>query len=104
MAAYIGDSSAVLVQQLGVPDKQITAGGTQYLAYNVRHEAEVIPSGIGPGPFFGPYGGPFFAGGYYGGVWGGGFPQEIQEYSCTATFMLRDDRVDNFSLRGNDCG
>jgi len=104
MAGYIGDSSQGLVQQLGVPDKQITTGGVQYLAYTVRHEQQIDPDGVGWGGFYGPFGGPFFPGGYYGGAWNAGFPQNIQEYSCTATFMLKDDRVDNFTLRGNDCG
>ncbi len=104
MAGYIGDSSQSLVQRLGVPDKQITTGGVQYLAYNVRHEQQIDPSGFGWGGYYGPYAGPFFPGGYYGGGWDAGFPSTIQDYSCTATFMLKDDRVDNFTLRGNDCG
>ncbi len=106
MAAYTGASAQTLVQDLGVPDKQISAGGVQYLAYN-QHHTEITP-GVGGfggygglGPFYGGpfYGDSLFAGGLYGGI-----PPQVVDYSCETTFMLRHDRVFGFTLRGNDCG
>jgi hypothetical protein len=101
MAGFTGASTQTLVEHLGVPDKQITTNGTQYLAYNVRHSEEL------EGGFYGPIG-PYFGGGYYGAGFGGGFydssfPRPIDQYVCTTTFALRDDRVVGFTLKGNDC-
>jgi hypothetical protein len=97
-ASYIGDSKAQLVQTLGVPDKQITAGGADYLAYD-RHHLEFTP-GISTFGGFGPwYGGP-----YYGGpIFDAGIPPELIEQDCETTFLLRNDKVASFTLRGNDC-
>jgi len=98
MASYIGDSKAALVQTLGVPDKQINVNGTDYLAYD-EHHIEVTP-GFGTFGGFGPwYGGPF----YGGPVFDAGIPPEVIERGCETTFLLRDDKVVNFTLRGNDC-
>jgi hypothetical protein len=104
MAAYMGDTSQALVQSLGVPDKQITTGGVQYLAYDVRHEEQIEPNDFAYGGFGDPFGGPFYPGGLYGGVYASGLPQQVQDWTCTTTFMLKNDKVFNFSLRGNDCG
>jgi hypothetical protein len=103
MAAYIGASSQTLVQSLGVPDKQITANGITYLAYQLRHSAQVQPVDFPFGGFGSPFAGPFYGGGYYGGF-NPGLPMPVQEFSCVSTFMLKDDKVFNFVLRGNDCG
>jgi hypothetical protein len=100
MAAYIGDSTQSLVQNLGVPDKQITVNGVRYLAY-VRHYQEIEPDDLAFGGGFGPYGG--FYGSPYGGFYGDPFPRQVNEYSCETTFLLKDDRVVSFSLRGNYC-
>jgi hypothetical protein len=98
MASYIGDSKAQLVQTLGVPDKQITAGGADYLAYD-RHHVEFTP-GFTTFAGFGPwYGGP-----YYGGpIFDAGIPPQVIEQDCETTFVLHDDKVASFTLRGNDC-
>jgi hypothetical protein len=98
MAAYIGDSPQALVQSLGVPDKQITVNGVQYFAY-VRHREEIEPNDLAFGGPFGPFYGPYYGGGFYNVA----FPQQVQEYSCETTFLLKDERVFNFTLRGNDC-
>jgi len=97
-ASYIGDSKAQLVQTLGVPDKQITAGGADYLAYD-RHHLEFTP-GFGAFSGFGPwYGSP-----YYGGpIFDAGIPPQLIEQDCETTFLLRNDKVTSFTLRGNDC-
>jgi len=99
MAAYIGASGETLVQNLGVPDKQITLNGFQYLAY-VRQQTTITaaPIFIGYGGFYGPYGGPF-GGGYYGSP----FPPSVNVWRCETTFMLQHDKVLSFSMRGNDC-
>ncbi len=97
MTAFIGARPEVLVQNLGVPDKQISVGGVDYLAYE-QHHTEIIPG-------FGPYDGfsPFGAGLFYGGPDFGGIPPQAVDLSCEITFMLKDDRVFNVVLRGNDC-
>jgi hypothetical protein len=101
MAAYIGDSPQTLVQSLGVPDKQITVNGVQYLAYD-RHREEIEPDALDFGGF-GGFGGPFYGPFYGGGFINAGLPRQVQEYSCETTFLLKDQRVFNFTLRGNDC-
>ncbi len=102
MAGFTGASAQTLVEHLGVPDKQITTNGTSYLAYNVRHSEELEPSFDGPiGPYFGRGG---YGGGFGGGLYDSSFPRPIDQYVCTVTFALRADRVQSFTLRGNDCG
>jgi hypothetical protein len=98
MSHYIGASSEQLVQGLGVPDKQITVNGTQYLAYD-RHRTDVSPGFIAGG--FGGFDG-FYGGGFYGGP---AFisPPIATDLSCETTFLLKDDHVQTFTMRGNDC-
>ncbi len=93
MAAYIGADEQTLVQQLGVPDKQITVNGIQYFAYN--QQRQVIAGTYGYyGPYWGP--GPMYGGGFY--PWNG-----VMVYACETTFMLRDGRVFTFTMRGDGC-
>jgi len=95
MSAYVGGTEAQLVQGLGVPDKQITVKDVSYLAYERRHE-QIDPSADFAGPNWGPY--------YYGGpLFASPFPQEVEVYACEVTFLVKDDHVLGFSLRGNDC-
>jgi hypothetical protein len=106
MAAFNGASAQTLVTQLGVPDKQITVGGVQYLAYDQRH-IEASPGFFtysGYGPFNGFAGPPVFDGGYGDAIYGAGIPARVNEVSCETTFMLKDGRVFNFTLKGDDCG
>jgi hypothetical protein len=100
MAAYTGASGETLVQDLGVPDKQISLNGVQYMAY-VRQRAVVDPSpaifvggGFGGGPFWGPFGGGIYD----------PLPASVTVWRCETTFRLQDDKVVGFTLRGNDCG
>jgi hypothetical protein len=94
MAAYIGSSGDILVQNLGVPDKQFALNGFQYLAY-IRQQTTVTA----PPPLF--YGG-FYGGGFgpYGGYYG---PPSITVWRCEITFTLQHDKVLNVTLRGNYC-
>lgn len=95
LAAYIGAPEAELVQNLGVPDKQIEVKGVKYLAYQVRYQAQTAP--VMPPPYWGPgYWGPGWA-------WSPPFPQNVQVWACEATFVLVDNKVQTFYLRGNDC-
>jgi hypothetical protein len=98
MAAYIGASGETLVQNLGVPDKQITLNGVQYLAY-IREQTTVLAP---PPLFFGGYG---YGGFYrpYGGFYASGLPATVQVWRCDITFMLHADKVVSFTLRGNYC-
>lgn len=99
MASYTGATEDQLIQKLGVPDKQITVNGIQYLAYD-EHHLDVTP---GFGAFGGFYGGPFY-GPYFGGPFlDAGFPPTIDERGCETTFLLREGKVASFSFRGNDC-
>jgi len=98
MALYIGDNTQMLVQGLGVPDKKITVNGDQYLAY-VRRYNVISPGALTFGG--GAYGGPFYGGGFAGPFYG--FPTYVTVYSCETTFLLREDRVLGFTMRGNDC-
>lgn len=102
MASYIGASETTLVQDLGVPDRQVTIGDTQYFAYKLRNQMQTSGATT------------YWGGGYWGGYpgWGpypgwGGFynsaPQSIQVYSCEVTFLLERHKVYTFMLRGNNC-
>jgi hypothetical protein len=105
MAGYIGDNAQTLVQSLGVPDKQITAGGVEYLDYRVRHSELVEPDDFGlGGGLSGPIGLGYADPLYFTGLYDTGLPAQVNEWSCDATFMLKDDKVFNVTLRGNDCG
>lgn len=94
LAAYIGAPEAELVKTLGVPDRQIEVKGVKYLAYQVRYQAQAIPAMIPP---------PYWGGGYWGPGWAWSMPQNVQIWACVATFVLADDKVQTFYLRGNDC-
>lgn len=94
LAAYIGMPEASLVKALGVPARQIDVNGVKYLAYQVRYQAQSSPAM--PPAFWGGYGGPGWA-------WSAPVPQSVQVWSCEATFALVDDKVQSFTLRGNDC-
>ncbi len=98
MAAYIGASAETLVQNMGVPDKQISLNGVQYMAY-VHQQVTVMPSPVLIP--YGGYGGPFF--GPYGGFYGAPFPPSVTVWRCEITFLLHADKVVSFTLRGNAC-
>jgi hypothetical protein len=103
MASFTGASEQTLVQDLGVPDKQVTVNGVLYLAYDHR-DLDVSPGFVGP--FYGEgFGGPFYGGGFYGPgpFFDAGLPARVDEVSCETTFMLRGDKVVGFTLRGDDC-
>jgi hypothetical protein len=94
MSAYIGGSPQTLVQQLGVPDKQITVGGTQYLAYVQHDEDSAYPFGVSGG-----WGGPFFPHAYYYAA-----PvQTLGPVSCETTFTVQADKVTGVKFRGDEC-
>lgn len=100
MTAYIGAPEQTLVQALGVPDKQITVNGVQYLAY-VRSAAQVAPNAADFG--FAPWGGPYWGGPFYGGGFGVGLPQNIEVWSCETIFSVKAGRVWDVAFKGNDC-
>ncbi len=99
MAAYIGANEQTLVQQLGVPDRQITVNGVQYVAYNWRRQAAYTGAYMGG---YGPWVGPYY-GGFFPSVYEAGLSPQIVIYSCEATFTLLNGKVLSFTLRGNDC-
>jgi len=103
LASYIGSPEGALIKNFGVPDKQITVDGTQYLAYDHR-DLDVSPGFAGPG-FYGPglYGGPFFGGFGPDPFFDTGLPARVNEVSCETTFLLKDGKVVDFTLRGDDC-
>lgn len=94
MSAYVGATPKTLVTQLGVPDKQISVGGVQYLAY-VHHEEDPLqpynyvtltPGGVYPYPFYdvnlAPAEGPV---------------------DCETTFAVQADKITDVKFRGSDC-
>ena len=93
MAAYIGASGESLVQNLGVPDKQLSLNGFQYFAYIRQQTTVIAPPPIFYGGFYGPVV-PF--GGYYG-------APSVTVWRCEITFTLQHDKVLGVSLRGNAC-
>jgi hypothetical protein len=95
MISFMGASENTLIQSLGVPDRQITVGGINYLAY-VRSRTQVLSTG---GPF---WGGPWGGWGPYGG-WSGPVSSSVVVWSCETTFAVQDGRVVNVSFKGNDC-
>jgi len=103
LASYIGAPEGTLIKNFGVPDKQITVDGTEYLAYDQR-DLDVSPGFIGGG-FYGPglYGGPFPGGFGPGPLWDTGVPARVNEISCETTFLLKGNKVVDFTLRGDDC-
>jgi hypothetical protein len=96
MGAFVGASEQTLVQDLGVPDKQIAVGGVTYLAY-VRVQSQMVPEG-----FVGVYGGPYW-GPYDGPVMMAPLPEQVQSWNCEITFVVKDGKVAGVGFRGNDC-
>lgn len=96
LAAYIGASESDLVQGLGVPDRQVEVKDVKYLAYRVRYQAQTTPDMLPP---------PYWGAGYWGPGWAWTMqvPQNVQVWSCEATFAVVDGKVQTFYLRGNDC-
>ncbi|MCF3947444.1 MULTISPECIES: hypothetical protein [Acidiphilium] len=97
MSAYVGRPESALVAGLGVPNRRIDVAGVTYFAYVHRH-FHYSSGSYGMGPFFYPVGG--FYGPFYG---DGGFPATAYTSSCTTTFALKNNIVQSFMLRGNDC-
>jgi hypothetical protein len=102
MASFTGASEKTLVEQLGVPDKQVTVDGLQYLAYDHR-DIDFDPGFAEPFYGAGFYGGPFYGGFGPGPFIDAGIPSRINEVACETTFTLRDNKVVGFTLRGDDC-
>jgi hypothetical protein len=86
----VGQPEAVLVQQMGVPNRTYETGGVKYLAYDERR-VDIIPGY--------PSYNPFFTGWY-----GGGFPPEVVDLRCETTFEIAGGVVQSFTQRGNACG
>lgn len=93
LAAYIGAPESALVRDFGVPARQIEVKGVKYLAYQIRNQTQLTPA-MPP---------PYWGGGYWGPGWYAPTPQTLQTWACEATFVLVDNKVQTFYLRGNDC-
>ena len=91
MISFMGAPEGTLIQSLGVPDRQISVGGVNYLAY-VRSRTQVLSTGPFWGGPWGPYGG-----------WAGPVSSSVQVWSCETTFAVQDGKVVNVSFKGNDC-
>ena len=90
LGQLVGQPEAVLIQQLGVPDKTYESGGAKYLAY-VEQRVDLV-SGY---PSYTPF---------YSGWYGGGFPPQTVNLRCETTFQVVEGQVKSFTLRGNACG
>jgi hypothetical protein len=103
MTAYIGASPQTLVRNLGVPDKRITLGDTQYFEYirqqtNIEAGPPILMGYDGIMPYAGSFWGPF-NGAFYGDL-----TPEVMIWRCATTFEIQNDKVIGFTMRGNDCG
>ncbi|WP_297366795.1 hypothetical protein [Acidocella sp.] len=99
MTAFVGAPETRLVQDLGVPDKQISLNGYEYLAY-VRARGQLVPGG--GMAFYQPWGGPYW-GGYGGPVLVEPMPQDMMVWRCEATFAVQNGKVLGVTFRGDDC-
>jgi hypothetical protein len=90
LSHFVGQPEAALVQQMGVPMRSYETGGVKYLAYD-ESRVDILPA-------FPTYN-PLFTGWF-----GGGFPPQVIEWKCETTFVVSDDTVKSFTLRGNACG
>jgi hypothetical protein len=98
MTAYVGQPVTTLIAGMGVPNRTYDADGVHYLAYD-EQRLDVLPGsayGYGPwSPGLGPFG--------YG--WGPpAIPPTIVQRGCETTFLVADNVVRSFTLRGNACG
>ncbi|WP_298282873.1 hypothetical protein [Acidocella sp.] len=89
MRGYVGQPEQKLVQELGVPDKQIAVNGYEYLAY-VRADTQFEPDISGP--IWGPYGMPMMVG-----------PDDVVVWRCEITFAVQNAKVLGVAFKGNAC-
>ncbi len=101
MAVYIGANTQTLVQNLGVPDRRMTVNGIEYLAYD--QQSAVVSPWAYSGGYYGSYGWPYYGSRFYPNAYGPGIPSRVFFYGCETTFMVKNDKVLSFTLRGNDC-
>ncbi|MBL6454276.1 hypothetical protein JMJ55_03000 [Belnapia sp. T6] len=90
MAAQIGRSEVQLVEALGVPTRTHEADGLRFLQYEQRRQ---VLHQLDP---------------YWGRPYGRFAPLSpaapiLLTRSCDVTFTIRSDRVQSFTLRGDDC-
>jgi hypothetical protein len=88
-AALTGASEQTLIQHMGVPAKQMTVNGVNYLAYNTSY-AQVDPNSD-----TGWYGWPYDN--------GNTLPTSVQFYACQTTFLVKSGKVFDYVLRGDGC-
>jgi len=89
LATLIGQNEGDVVAALGVPVRVHEADGRRFLEFE-RTRTIGVPSS----PFYHGYG---FRGGYVPGP-------SYAVVQCSITFVLRNDRAESFSYRGEGCG
>lgn len=83
MEQFIGKPEVDVVQQLGVPTRATEAGGLRFIEYK-RRRTIVTP-------------------GNWGWRWGPAMAGDVDTRICRVTFTLRNDKVERFDRRGDDC-
>jgi hypothetical protein len=92
LSVWIGRSELDLVTELGVPNRTYELEGRRFLQYEQRRAIPVASPAYGPG--FGPWG-------YRGGFWPP--PPAYAVVGCDVTFLIRQERVESFTFRGQGC-
>ncbi|WP_146216965.1 hypothetical protein [Falsiroseomonas bella] len=92
LSVWIGRSELDLVTALGVPNRTYELEGRRFLQYEQRRTVPVAA------PAYDPWYGPW---GPRAGYWPP--PPSYAVVECDVTFIIRQDRVENFTFRGQGC-
>jgi hypothetical protein len=93
LSAWVGRSELDLVTEFGVPNRSMELEGRRFLTYEQRSAVPVAPPAYGPW-----FGGPW---GYRGGYWPASPGYAV--VTCDVTFVIRQERVESFTFRGQGC-
>jgi hypothetical protein len=92
LSVWIGRSELDLVTEFGVPNRILELEGRRFLQYEQRR---TVPVAV---PDYGPWYGPW---GPRGGFWPP--PPSYAVVGCDVTFVIRQERVESFTFRGQGC-
>ncbi|MBI4804735.1 MAG: hypothetical protein HY795_05835 [Desulfovibrio sp.] len=96
MDSWIGASRGGLIRNMGVPDKSVVDGDTEYFVYKRFDQRYIAPTPTTYIPVDYGYGNKFTS--VIPGTPGG-----MRTDWCDMTFTIRGDRVTAWSAKGNDC-
>lgn len=93
--AWIGSSEYALIKRWGVPINSYETGGKKFLVFSSRQD--IVMPGASPTYSTTVIGNTAYTSGY------GGTPDQHISMGCTTTFEIENEKVVNWSYRGNDC-